>query len=392
MPGCEAIEVVSAARSIARRIAWRWVCGLGLTIVFGGDLAAAEPAPAPRFATAGQVPEILISPASITWDGQALREAVTRLAEQNDLGAVVDRRLDPSQRLLAGIYDRPLHEIFTRIAVGQPWEIALVGPVVYCGPTSTARDLATVVLLREDDVRKLSSNERFRWNKLAPLSWPDLTPPREVLDQLAAEQGLRIEGLEQIPHDLWAGVRLPPLTLAARLSLILAQFDLTFRFDDVTGRKLTIVAWPVSPVVTKTYASGTKGAERAAAWRKLVPEAEIKLAGRQIQVIGRAEDHAAIAVDLHPPKPRPRAAGEKTFTLRVENKPLAAVLQAVCAQLSCELDWDRVALERSGVKVDQLIQVEVQDVSADGLFQAILRPAGLVHRRDGNRVRVTIQE
>ena len=49
-----------------------------------------------------------------------------------------------------------------------------------------------------------------------------------------------MEGLEQIPHDLWPEVDLPPLKFAQAMSLSLAGFGLTYDYvQDGTAIRLT---------------------------------------------------------------------------------------------------------------------------------------------------------
>src|ERR1700732_4914824 len=62
----------------------------------------------------------------------------------------------------------------------------------------------------------------------ATISWEDLERPAEIVSRIGQQFGLTIVGLEQVPHDLWAGAAIPDATVCEALSLVLNQFDLTF--------------------------------------------------------------------------------------------------------------------------------------------------------------------
>ena len=74
-----------------------------------------------------------------------------------------------------------------------------------------------------------------------PLAWPDFATPRDILTDLARQNGLTLEGLDRVPHDLWAAADLPPLSLVERLTLVANQFDLTFALS-ADGRTVTLAA------------------------------------------------------------------------------------------------------------------------------------------------------
>ncbi len=95
----------------------------------------------------------------------------------------------------------------------------------------------------EKEVRRLPSGIQRKYLLPKRLVWEDLATPRELVAQLARENGLKITGLEKVPHDLWAAADLPPISLVDRLTLIAIQFDLTFAVAD-GGRRLKLVTLP----------------------------------------------------------------------------------------------------------------------------------------------------
>ena len=140
----------------------------------------------------------------ITWSNIPLRTALAGLAKSQKIAVLLDRRVDPNQKIELSLDDVPVAETFQRIASRIDTGTAMLGPIAYFGPAATAQRLATVAALRKDDAAKLPAAVRARWMQPKPLKWDDLATPRDLLAALAKENGLTMDGLERIPHDLWA--------------------------------------------------------------------------------------------------------------------------------------------------------------------------------------------
>ena len=115
------------------------------------------------------------------------------------MAVVLDRRVDPDQKIELAFSDVPLAEAFQRIASRLDVGTAMVGPVAYFGPKSTARRVATVAALANEAVLRLPSPARARWLQARAWKWEDLAmslPP----------EGL---GLELRRTDQFSELQLP---------------------------------------------------------------------------------------------------------------------------------------------------------------------------------------
>lgn len=289
------------------------------------------------------------APVGVVWSGVPFRPAILGLADQNRVAVLIDRRIDPDQKLNCTAQDLPLGEVIGQIAAEREIGCSIAGAFVYLGPAWTAERLRGTLQLRHNDLKRLPSAAAKNLAQTARLRWDDLAQPRQLLAILARDHGLKIEGLEQIPHDLWAAADLPPLPLIDRLGLIAVQYDLTFAFSD-DGTVLTLAAIP--------------------------------------------DDVPAVAepVVKEPPKarkPKPgSAAGEQRFTVRQTKGQVEALLNQLAAKLGYEVKLDRAAIEAAGIALDQPVTFQVKDATVDELFQAVLDPAGLAHRRKGKVLEV----
>ena len=207
---------------------------------------------------------------------------------------------------------------------------------------------------------------------------------------LAEQNKLQIDGLNQIPHDLWAAADLPPLDLSDRLTLVLAQFELTFALS-ADGNSIQLVAMPDKPVIERAYPFSGKSPDALAKLRDLpeLADTQLRVEGNKLFARGRMEDLELINKLLsgnsteRPTNP----AGRKVYTLRAD-EPVDKLLSAVGRQMGLEIEFDRAAITAAGVSLSKKVALDVKEVSADQLLHAILDPAGLSFEQHGTTLNV----
>ena len=210
-----------------------------LAAILFAALAALQADAAAPWATGPEFQKQLSRPTDIVWAGNPLRQAVGRLAREKRTAMLLDRRVDPEQKIDAQFSDVPLRAALQQIAESRGLGISILGSVVYVGPAEAASRLRTLAALRADDARRLPSAAARKFQQAKPMRWDDLAEPRGCSAALAEENGLELAGLDLVPHDLWAAADLPPLSLTDRLTLLAVQFDLTFAVQsDGTGLRL----------------------------------------------------------------------------------------------------------------------------------------------------------
>ena len=362
-----------------KRGLWVWVV-LYLTCA---TLIAADT----QWATGDALGRALARKIDLAWSNIPLRGALLELAKSQKIGVVLDRRVDPGEKIELSLDAVPLAEAIQRIASRAQIGSTLLGPVAYFGPVATAERLKTITALRKSDVEALPKGARTTWRRSAPMKWDDLARPRELLAALAQENGLQLEGIQQIPHDLWAAADLPPLPLADRLTLILCQFDLTFEIG-ADGLSLRLVVMPERPVIDRSYAVPAGSIETTAAQlkqSKLLAAAEIHTVDGKLLVRGREEDQEAVVELLNGHTARQTAIteGQKAYSLRVE-LPLDQLLPSLARKMGLELRIDDAAISAAGLSMSKTVKVDVKEASADALLRAVLDPAGLTFARQGD--------
>jgi hypothetical protein len=349
---------------------------------------ADDDAPRPPV-TGRELAQALELPVGLDWSGVELRPALENLSRSNRLAMVLDRRVDPGQELDLSLSDIPLADALRRIAEDRQIGVSQFGPVAYFGPEGAARALRTVAALRKEAVDGLSSERRKLLLKRRAWGWADLDEPRALIAALAKEGRCQVAGLEQVPHDLWAAASLPPLTLVERLSLVLIQFDLTFQLED-GGKVLKLEPIGEGVAIERSFPGGAEPEALAGAWRKLLPDCRIERAGNRIVVRGRVEDLERIESGATGAGTRTTVTGQgdKNYTLTVKNLPLGGLLDQLARKMKLEIQLDEAAIERAGIGLEQKVSFAVKEVTFDELFKALLGPAGLAHRRMGDKVEI----
>ncbi len=329
----------------------------------------------------------------VVWWGKPLRAALASLSQTEKVAILLDRRIDPDARVDLAISGKSLAEALAEIAQHRNAGACVMGPVVYIGPSAAAKRLRTLVYLRTAEARALPSEAAKAWTRQKPLVWPDLAEPRQLLSQLARDAGIQLQGLELVPHDLWAGADLPPMSLVERLSAIAIQFDLTFTIAD-DGNTATLAPLTEDVAIVRSYDGGRQAEALAKRYATLAPQAQISVSGGKVVVRGLLEDHERITAPPRPSKqPEPDQPQDielvRIERLTIKNIPLGKALESIAARFGLKLNIDRAGIAAAGISLEQPVSVSVSGVTVDELLAEMVKSTGLVVQRTGHTVEIT---
>lgn len=364
----------------ANHICWASVfriAVLGFLVVCGRCLPGAEPGKSTVRARGGKQPATV----SATWQGQPLRQAMDNLAQSQGVAVMIDRRLDPSTPLTGQHADATLDELFSVAAQAAGGAATRLGEVHYLGPAKTAARLRTIAALRSEEAKRLPAPNRNRLLNKKPLFWDELGEPREILRRLCAEAQVRCETSEAVPHDLWAAVKTPPLALTDRLTLVLAQFELTFELDD-DDTAMRLAPLPEVTVIERRYPGGTSAARVAERFRQRLPAGDVSVVNGEVVVRARVEEHELLTARSSAGQEKKPVAGESRYQLQLQGVPLRQALAALEKRLTISFTYDAEDLTKAGVDLDMPVSIRVQDVTLDALLTTLLQPVGLAYRRE----------
>ena len=378
---------LSQTSQALRPIAWPLVCCLMLCQPLAFTVAAPDnsqetPASRPVHWPAG----FRTRQGSTSWQGQTLRRALQVLTATEEVTLLLDRRIDPDQTIdgtFAGSLDERLAALATQLDVG----ISVIGQVVYLGPATVTRRLATMVELKRAEVRKHAPELARRLARSQPFSWEDLDTPRSLVAKLCQEAEIDTANLDQIPHDLWAGNQLPALPISHRLTLLLAGFDLTYKYDKARDR-LEFTPLPLSPAITRRYTLRGKSALVAQLKRRFP---DIRLSGPTM--VGPLEAHQQLRLWLTgrkpaAPRPGPLDAQQIIFQkLTLRNVTATQALQALCRQAKWTLHFD----PEVGEQRQSLVNLVGEQVPLPQALNDLLKQAGLQAQRKGQQLHVRLR-
>ena len=205
--------------------------------------------PAPRLNTSRAFQRALTEKVTANFLDAPLRRGLAGISAKWKVAILLDRRVDPTRKITLSLKETPLKDAIAAIAKSVSARTAIVGNTIYIGPASAVAALDDVIEKRGAEWRNAAKSwPRARRRALIAhptLHWNDLDRPRDLVKEFAAKFGLTVDGLDKVPHDLWAGATFPACSVSQGLSLLLVQFDLTFRWKpDGSGIEIVPLAAP----------------------------------------------------------------------------------------------------------------------------------------------------
>lgn len=370
-----------------------WRFGVVCCLLFHSvSVLAAEPLAGKRFEAAM---DQKIGRAWGGQDGHTLRDVVQQLADSQGISIVLDRRIDPTQSIELTLPPTPLRHLLSALARKVDGEMSVIGNVVYVGPTDSAKKLRTLVELRNADRAKLTSatwrNRPTSLTQAKTFLWQDLERPRDMLQEVAEKFKIEIDGLDKLPHDLWAKTSLPQVTAVEALSLLLVQFGSTFEF--VADRAaIRIVPIPERVFVERSYPVLANSPVILDAARKQFADVELEQSGAKLIARGTVERQTEIAAWLKPgnqktSKTPDKPLSERRFTLPPSRVALGDAIKTF-TNFGVKIEYDPTQFADGGISLDQKIDIDEKDVPAEKLFRKLFEPLGIEVTIDGETVRL----
>ncbi len=323
----------------------------------------------------------------LTWEDVPLREGLMRLGKTQRVAIFLDRRINPDRPISMTFTNERLELALQRIAAELRLGMSRVGDVIYFGPEETARRLPTVAQLQSQFAKSSGIPEALKLLDQKKYSWPKLTTPHEILISVAEDHGMTWNNLDEvIKHDLWPAADFPAMRTTEYLSLVLAGYHASYRFDkQADGIKLQLVPIPEDLSLTRIYPYSGSHDEAIKKIQELFPEAKVQSDGkRQLAVTGSQQIQDQVAKLLRGGTARNTVVmpGEKRYTLKVEQLPLGPVLDALEKQLGKEFDVPEGMEE----ELKQRISFDVNAVDLASLLEAIFQETEFAYQVEESKI------
>ena len=320
---------------------------------------------------------------TIYWTDSPLRDGFQSLAASRRIPIWIDRRCDPSQPVNLNSQSSLADSLWQLSQANDQIDASWSDQVIYVGPPEQANRWATLNHLHRQQMGRLSANARRKWKNAKAWTWPRLTNPQALLKSLEHELGGSIKNSQAIEHDLWPAASYPRLPLFARLELLAAGFGYTFTIQN--DGQAALIPMPRAPKFTQKI---DVPADHQQAVRRLIEsDTTAKWSSDDSRLQASWRTHEAIARILRsPPIDTSSPSLEKIrITLRATSRPLEPLLGQIAKQLDLKIQLSDAAKAKATTRVS----FEVEQVTVDELFTAILAPVELQHVRRGTEIRVT---
>lgn len=352
---------------------------------------------APQFLIAKAFDEGLAQNISVAWQAQDLRSGLRGLSNVRRVAILIDRRVDPSTELDLQVKGVSLRTLLQRVVDEQSLGLSRLENAIVLGPRDAMRRLRTDIELASSQlVRHPAGITRTReLQQRETLTWPDLTAPREILDEVSRRYELPIENPQLVPHDLWAAGTLPSASAAESLLFVLSQFDLAFEWS-ADLKSVRLIEPSGEPAIEREFSLRRTVSETVInELQASVPGLNIELKGRRVVARGLFEQLEQAQAILLPPREQPgtRPTGPKVvmFTFEVRNAPLKDFMEKLEQQAGYSFEYDTEQLSKAGIRLDGVVSLKMKDASPDELFTAMFDPLGLRHKVDGTTVRLSLK-
>ena len=299
------------------------------------------------------VPEALATVVpGVTLEDSPVRRALTNVAAANGLAVVLDRDVDPTVPVSLQTAGVSVAEALTEVSRQADAAAAPVGGAVFVGPPGKVAAVLAAVDARRAELRPgRGVSKAVRERLLAPRSigWDDYATPREVVAAVGERFGVRIGNPDAVPHDVWAGGRLPAADAAAGFSVVLGQFGLTFAWVE-GGKAVRIEPSPADfspPPAPPLTAFATQTA------------------------VG---DGGGVPLE------------RRTFTLTVAAPVTVRQVMDTVAASGVRFEYDPRALASGGGNLDAAASVDLKGADAATFLAALFGPAGVTATFEGTTV------
>jgi len=364
---------------------------------------SADDSPA-RLLTGKPFEDALSQAVSISWQERRLRSGLNQLAEAREVAILLDRRIDPEQAMTLGLSRIPLRDILRTIATECDARVSIVGSTVYIGPPETAGKLRTIVELLSAQLAGTDSvadtKRSFQLLRRSNVIWQDLDRPADIVASVCREAELQMtisnavaEKLSQnaspIPHDLWASGTVPSSTVTEKLTLLLAQFDLSFEWQPGAS-SVQLVPMPEQPTVARTWSISRSKRKRATELLPRLRPYNAQVNGTRLTATATVEQLEEIDRLLYPER-YPNAAtprspkGDLRFTFEIRAQ-IGSLLKALPEKSDIRFNYNEAALKAAGVDLARGVEMKMNNTTLPELCEALFKDSGIAWKIDGNTV------
>lgn len=363
-----------------------------------------------RLLTGKPFEDALNQTVSISWQERRLRSGLRQLSEAREVAILLDRRIDPEKSMTLGLSRLPLRDVLRTIATECDAGLSIVGSTVYIGPPESAAKLRTIVELQSGQLAGANSvtdtKRGFQLLRRNTLSWQDLDRPADIVAAVCREAELKIsisdavasptgQRASPIPHDLWSSGTIPSATVMEKLTLLLAQFDLSFEWQSGAS-SIQVVPMPEQPTIDRTWSLSRSKRTRITELLPRLRPYNARTNGTLLTATATVEQLEEIDQLLYPERypnsttpQSPQGDLSLTFEIRAR---LGSLLKALPEKSDIRFSYDETALKSAGIDLTRSVEMKMNKATLPELCEALFKDSGIAWKIDGNTVTLSAEK
>ncbi len=320
---------------------------------------------------------------SVSWKNRQLRDGIQSLSRHYGISIILDRRVNPNQLLNLNIKDTSLINVLKKTGETCRASLSILPGAIYIGPENVSSSLRSLIFVKQLQIEEFK-NGTFSTRKIS-IQWNDLDQPRKIFEKVAREFQITISNLDLIPHDLWTSGSLSGVSFSEIASIILIQYDLTYKWNQKNNITLVPVFYPVS--ISKSYKITRKQL------KKIVPVFQqdsnfpkIDIQNRIVSFKGFIEQHEKfdnrlIGKKLKNPvnDNKPISLDRRQFTLKLKAGS-AIILINLLRKNGIPIEYDEDAFESASIDLNEKIEVDLKKASINELLDSFCKPLNIEYK------------
>lgn len=345
-----------------------------------------QSAPSVDWLTGTKLDRFNQSSLSVSWAEAPLKARLKNYAKLKKTAIFLDRRVDPSLSMNLIANSVSPEQFLWAAADSQELGVCRVGDVYYFGPQKTTASLPTIWSSMTRETSRQKRAYKVDWSSKNQLTTDTIVEPKQLLEKIAKENNFVIENLDELPHDLWAKVQLPTMSLDGQVGIILVGFDKWFeRSED--GKSIKIVDFEEVKVATLTVRRSINFPEPRKVADKLReehPTLKISANKQRLSASGPPLELAKLKSTMVKMQVTQKVDPDLIRFNVTTTAARLTFLRTIAAQSEKKLVYDP-SLQK---QLEEVIALKLKNVSLTELLEASIEGTGLKHEMKSTELRV----
>ena len=309
---------------------------------------------------------------SVRWKDVPVRNRLIELSQRQGIPVFFDRRIDPGLALNLDIRQKTWEQVLWGIAEQLDLEICQLDGLYYLTPEGSSLPIRVVYDRNKDQLRRTRQRLSVPWLTVTEFEINEFEQPREMVEKLAEQYEVSLEGLEKIPLDVWPAYRFPKMNLLQKFTILLSGFGLCPSISE-NGKTMIIEDIPAIESARVEIATEQAGAE-SRTLSPLFKKLSIKGYSKSLWVEGPIEEIVKFQAQL---------VDRQTAIVGKETKKdftVTASRGQILATMAHQLGVKMVLEKGIRSKLEPQVTLRMSDVSEEDVIREVLEGTDLTYQ------------